>query len=182
MRSTPGPARPADDPDQRPCSGASSSVAEPFRVHLAKVDSADSSERRRTIRAGHRAIRTVANDHVRRRPRDGRGMSGGVDLAGGRSEVAAGPGPHARADSPVRQCSRLLQPALEGSRTTLRRFGVPSGRARSVGCSQRATTTYSLPAFAPPAMALSRCSSQANGSPAELGRCSRDVLSPVGVL
>ena len=45
------------------------------RVHVANVDSADSGERWRTITAGQRVIHTLANDHGRRRPRDGRGMS-----------------------------------------------------------------------------------------------------------
>jgi hypothetical protein len=45
-------------------------------LHVANVVLPDSGGLRRTIRAGHRVIHTVADDRERRWPRDGRWMSG----------------------------------------------------------------------------------------------------------
>jgi hypothetical protein len=44
--------------------------------HVANVFTADFGGLRRTITAGQRVIHTLANVGERRRPRDGRGMSG----------------------------------------------------------------------------------------------------------
>jgi len=50
------------------CSEAVASLVK--RRYVANVDSPASGGRRRTIRAGQRAIQMLASDHVRRRPRD----------------------------------------------------------------------------------------------------------------